>query len=122
MRAGWYWGVSLLALWVGYALADSVDVFPQAQNGVPYGPTTYLWVAGLSVMGASASYLQQLADRPTLLSTRRFLAEVVTAIVAGLCAFWGAEAMGSDLRLTAVAVAVSGYCGKHSLDKLKRKD
>jgi hypothetical protein len=116
------WRITAMVIWTGYALADSVEVFPQAQVGAAYGPVTYLWVAGLSVLGASASYLQQITERPALLSTQRFLAELVTAIAAGLCAFWGGEAMGSDLRVTAAGVLLAGYCGKQGLNKLRNKN
>jgi hypothetical protein len=117
------WGGVLLLTVVCTATAWGVDVFPcPAARADPYGLLTYGWVAGLSLLGASASYLQRLADRPNAFSCRRAAAEASTAMSAGLCAFWGGESAGADLRLTAVAVVVAGYWGKQALERLKPKD
>lgn len=117
------WGGVLLLVLVCTATAWGVDVFPcPSTKADPYGLLTYGWVAGLSILGASASYLQRMADRPCAFSASRAAAEASTSMVAGLCAFWGGEAAGADLRLTAVAVVVAGYWGKQAIERLKPKD
>lgn len=86
-----------------------------------YGLATYLWVCGLAILGASAAYLQEVASSHGKFTALLMMAELATAVLVGLCAFWLGEAEALDLRLTAVGIAAGGWLGKTAMQKFANK-
>jgi formate-dependent nitrite reductase membrane component NrfD len=111
MAIGLAWGG--LFLLITAAVADDPEICLYAPWG--YSVQVYLFVVGLSLLAASASYLYRLiGNKPMAFAPRTLAIEMYFSIVIGLSAFFGAQVahLGPDatwLSVITAALAAKEY-------------
>lgn len=81
-----------------------------------YPILTLAWVGGLSVLGGIAHYIKRVHSGATkAFSIAELVGELFISGFVGLMTFFICDSQGIDIRMTAVAVGMSGHFGSRSI-------
>lgn len=80
-----------------------------------YLPLTYLWVVGISIWAAVASYARKLKEGRARFSLAELIGEMFISGFVGVLTFWLCEAANIDQPFSAAIIGISAHMGSRSI-------